>query len=177
MANSSKNLKKLSRSKLLELMIEQSKEIERLNNELVERDNAYVGLLAAYEELDQMYAEKGDIDEEAVRVLMANAGRAAEEITYKSKQEANELLSRARLEADAIVREANEEAAVIRKYAKMLLSDARGEASEVHRSAKNASDELLAETRRKCADLFAQAQAEIDELFDAASSRASGGLR
>ena len=131
LTESGKNLKKLSRARLLELMIEQSREIESLAAELELSEAARAQAEAAYEELLKNQIDHTAENEEAVQRLMAGASQAAERVVAQGKLEADALLEQAQLKAEAIVREANEEAAVIRKYAKLLLSDAKGEASEL----------------------------------------------
>lgn len=201
MAKVDKKLKKLGRADLLELLVEHSKEIERLRAELESADPAVAVELAEARrlnaelakrnedlgqlnarlaqrnaELEQGGAELDRVSDEAVRRVMSGASRAVEELVSKNQQQADALLADAREEAERIVADANEEAAIIRKYAKMLMADAREEAARTESAARGASDRQLAETRRICSDLLSQAQAEIDALFDDADARVTGGL-
>ena len=184
MTESSKNLKKLGRTELLELLVEHSKEIERLKVALDDAMATCVDLEFRCDELEERNAELeqgcvgvGSVSDEAMRLFMAGANQAVEEIVAENKACADAIISDARREAEAIVTEAEEEAAVIRKYAKMLLVDARDDAASVSAAAQSSSDELMAETRRICSDLLGQAKAEIDALFDEADSRAAGRWR
>ena len=184
MTKSGKNLKKLSRSDLLELLVEYSKEVERLKVELEKREEAYAQLEQAYANLEMDYAELGRsqgessvADDDVVRLVMSGASQAAEQIMAKTQIEAEDVLANAQHEAKVIIQEANEEAAIIRKYALMMLSDAKGEAGRIQDAAQRSSDELLAKTRRKCSDLIGQAQSEIDVLFEEADARALGGWK
>lgn len=173
----SKNLKKLSRSDLLELLIEQSKEIDRLQAELADSDAVRIELEERNAYLEENAAGMNAVSDAAVRRVMAGADVAVEEIVAKNQLRADAIIEDARREAAEIVADANEEAAIIRKYAKMLMSDAREEAGQMRVNAQSASDNLLAETRRSCTELLAQAQSEIDALFDEADMRAMGGWR
>lgn len=200
-ATADKKLKKLGRADLLELLVEHSKEIERLRAELeaagpvsadelaeakrlnaeLARRNEELGRLNGQlaqrnAELEQEVAGVGCVSDEAVRRVMSGASRAVEELVSKNQQQADAILEDARLQAAQIIADANDEAAVIRKYTKMLMADAKAEAARTESAARGASDKQLAETRRICSELLNQAQAEIDALFDDADARVSGGL-
>lgn len=176
-----KRLKKLSRVDLLELLIEQSKEMERLAAELEASEAARNELVRRNVELEQKFEHNcagfDEVSDRAVRHVMSGASQAVEEIVAKNQLRADAILAEARSQAETIVSEANDEAAVIRKYTKMLLTDAKEEATRTKSTARTSSDDLMAETRRICADLIQQAQAEIDALFDDADARVLGDAR
>lgn len=197
-AKANKKLKKLGRADLLELLVEHSKEIERLKAELAESEAARAELAAANERLMCEASEAGladgfsygftSVNGEAVRRVMSGTGRAVEEmiadarrqadgILYDAQRQADDILADAERQRLDIVADANDEAAVIRKYTKMLLVDSKSEAAHLKGSAQQDSDRLLAQTRTICSDLLAQAQSEIDALFDEADARAAGGSR
>lgn len=185
-AKADKQLKKLGRADLLELLVEHSKEIERLRTELEAAGRVQAELEATRRtcaelrqrnaQLEQGCAGLDSVSDEAVRRVMSGASRAVEEIVSKNQLQADAILEDAREEAAKIIADANDEAAVIRKYAKMLMADARAEAARMETAARGASDKQLAETRRICSDLLSQAQAEINALFDDADARVTGGL-
>lgn len=147
MAKADKKLKRLGKADLLELLVEHSKEIERLKEALAESEAARAAAERANEDLLRSNAELaaangeferdagsiGAVSDEAVRRVMSGAGQAVEEI-----------VSRAQREADGVLAEA-------REHAELIVADAQREADDLVFDAQQQADEIVAEANDEAA--------------------------
>lgn len=179
MAKANKKLKKLGKADLLELLVEHSKEVERLKEALAESEAARLEAERAYEELLQSNAELaavngeferdaeriGSVSDEAVRRVMSGAGQAVEEIVAGAQQEAEGIVSEAREQAEGIVSDAWQQADDIlfdaRQQAEEVVAEANDEAAVIRKYTKM----LLVDSKAEAARTEGVAHEASDKLL------------
>lgn len=178
-AKANKKLKKLGKADLLELLVEHSKEVERLKEALAESEAARLEAERAYEELLQSNAELaavngeferdaeriGSVSDEAVRRVMSGAGQAVEEIVAGAQQEAEGIVSEAREQAEGIVSDAWQQADDIlfdaRQQAEEVVAEANDEAAVIRKYTKM----LLVDSKAEAARTEGVAHEASDKLL------------
>lgn len=178
-AKANKKLKKLGKADLLELLVEHSKEIERLKEALAESEAARLEAERANEELLRSNAElvaangefgrgAGRIDavsDEAVRRVMSGAGQAVEEIVSSAHREADDIVAEARERAEGIIADAWQQAEDLafdaRQQAEDIVAEANDEAAVIRKYTKM----LLVDSKAEAAHTEGVAQETSDKLL------------
>lgn len=164
-----KELSKLRRSELLEILIAQGKEQERLQQQLQQSEEALRGRQVAIE-------EAGSIADAAVRLndVMGAAQRAVDLYTENVKrvmdqqqQESDKALADARAYAAQMVSEAE-------KRVRSMLTAAEAKAAQIQQNALSEADGILAEANAAAEQIRAGARGEVDALL--ADARLQAGI-
>lgn len=179
-----KELRKLNRAALLELLLAQSKEAEDLRQQLSE----------ANEKLESRCIELQDAGNIAEAALALNgvfsAAQAAadqylesikdiscrqEELRAAAEAECSEMKMRiaeeARAEADRLKSEAKEVAERMRAEAEQQLEAAKESSAATETEAKEKAAALLADAEKQCAEMKAAAEAESAQYWKNISER------
>lgn len=158
--------KKLRRGDLLELLIEQTEENQRLMNKISQME-------AKLSERVIVMEQAGSIADAALGLTEVfsqaqdSADRYLESIRQK-QAEAEDVLRQAQEKAGQIERKAQEEGqTTVRKAqdeAQILSRKAREEAGELTRQTQEKAEALMAQTQAECARQMEKAQADCKEL-------------
>ena len=170
-----KELKRLSRKELLELLIEQEKENEELQAALQESQAAlddrtiqiktFGSVAQAALTLNGVY-EAADA---AAKQYLDNAKRIAEEAAQKR----DEMLADAKVQAQAIRANAEKKAASVTKKAQKTADDAEKKAAALLQKAQTKADDTVSKAQAKAADMTDKAKAKADTVLANAKAKAA----
>ena len=186
-----KDLKRLNRTELLELLLDQSRENERLQNKVTELEQqlerheitcqnagsmaeaalALNGVFQAADQAAQKYIqEMADRSAKQEQELQAKADEAQEQVK-KLLAEATDSADVTREEADACLAEAKAKAEAILTEANESAARIKEEAEACLKNARIQAEELLDQARAEAQSCKAQAQAESEEFWNQANEK------
>ena len=165
-----RELRRLHRSELLELLIAQGKENAALQEQLLRAEEAA-------QAREMKIREAGSMANAAVEIndLIGTAQRAVDmytENTYRvcveQETKAKELLSEAQAYAEKVVGEADERVGwmmdALQTRALEIVRDARSAAEQLVRDAERQADQLLHSTQQECDRMLRQANADAEAI-------------
>lgn len=172
-----KELKKLNRYQLLELIILQTEQMEALQEELdaarhaleakqVRLANAgsiaeaamqLSGIFEAAQSAADIYLEQVKVQNENAAKIEEDARMNAENVLTEAQAQAEQILSDARRQSDNMAESS-------RKEAETLLTSSREEAEAMLASSRSRSDEILEAASREAASLLEAAKAESGSI-------------
>lgn len=162
-----KELSRLRRSELLEILIAQGKEQERLSQQLSQTEEALRGRELAIE-------ESGSLADAAVRLsdVMGAAQRAADLYTEnvrrvldQQQQESDKALSDAKAYAGQLVADAE-------KRVRSMLDTANDQAARILQNARTEAENITAQALAQAEQTRADAQIESEAILAAARQQA-----
>ena len=163
-----KELRRLSRSELLQLLLEQTQENDQLRGRL----ESIAEKLAQREIACQ---NAGSIAEAALAInqVFEAADTAAKQYVQtvqekiaQQEQESEKFMTEASTKADAILQQAQEQAEKIRTEADELLAKAKEDAQKCRDEAIRESEELREKTRGETEQMVAKAKAESQACWN-----------
>ena len=153
-----KELKKLSRMELLQLLVDQSKELESTKQELLETHRQVTELTEKLNSKELKKEQAGSIAEAALQLngVFEAAQAAADEYLahIKEQQEQQQTLT------DAALKDAKAEA-------QRIITDTKENAKKITREA----DAQVANAQRTCEETTQKAQAEVKKYWEDISSK------
>lgn len=164
----SKELKRMSRGDLLQLLIDKSQEAERLNEQLAQKESQLQQLSSAMENRVLSFEKAGSLAEAAVASsnLIANAQKAAdlylegiERMRQEQEAAGEALLKDARDKAEALINEAQQKCA-------LMEADARRRCEELRRNAEQDAQHNWEELSKRL-DQLSDHNAELRTMLSA----------
>ena len=158
--------KKLRRGDLLELLIEQTEENQRLMNKISQMEAKLSERVIVMEQagsiadaalgLTEVFSQAQDSADrylESIRQKQAEA----EDVLRQAQEKAGQIQRKAQEEGQTTVRKAQDEAQILSRKA-------REEAGELTRQTQEKAEALMAQTQAECARQMEKAQADCKEL-------------
>lgn len=163
-----KELKRMSRGDLLQLLIQKSQEVETLTEQLAQQDAQLKQISSSMEKQVQSFEKAGSLAEAAIASsnLIADAQKAAdlylagiERMRLEQETAGEALLKEARIKAEALMNEAQQKCA-------LMEADARRRCDELRRTAEQDAQHNWEELSRRL-DQLSDHNAELRTMLSA----------
>ena len=163
-----KELKRMSRGDLLQLLIQKSQEVETLTEQLAQQDAQLKQISSSVEKQVQSYEKAGSLAEAAIASsnLIADAQKAAdlylagiERMRLEQEAACEALLKEARIKAEALMNEVQQKCA-------LMEADARRRCDELRRTAEQDAQHNWEELSRRL-DQLSDHNAELRTMLSA----------